>query len=217
MGEVIPTIFTKDRKSFTKRLNKLVPISKKLQIDIADGKFVSFKSIDVNCIPGFSRSKLFLEAHLMVKSPEKYIESLRRKGFKKIIFHIESVDENDLSILSDRITALGMIPVVAVNPETRLSEKVMDAIYMTKFVLLMGVHPGKEKQKLRKSVFSRIKKIKKFSKKIIVQVDGGVTPSSAKLLFEAGADIINSGSYIAESSNPKKAMEELLNNKNKSK
>jgi ribulose-phosphate 3-epimerase len=211
MKEIIPTVFTQDKKSFTKRFKKVSAVSKKIQIDIADGKFVSFKSIDINSIPSFSRSKLVLEAHLMVKNPEKYIESLRRKGFKKIIFHIETVDDDNFSMFTDRITALGMIPVVAINPETRISNKVLDKIYLTKFVLLMGVKPGKEKQLLKESVFSKISKIKSFSKKTIVQIDGGVNPQTAKLLFKAGADILSSGSFICESKNPKKAIEELLN------
>lgn len=209
MGEIIPTIFSRDRKSFVKRFKKLSAVSKKLQVDLADGKFVSFRSIDVNSIPSFSRSKLFLEAHLMVNSPEKYVESLRRKGFRKIIFHYETIEEENMSGLIDRITALGMIPVIAINPETRLSSKVLDAIYLTKFVLLMGVHPGKERQKMSASTVSRIQKIKVFSRKIIVQVDGGVNPKTAAALFDAGADILNSGSFICDSPNPKDAIEEL--------
>ncbi len=210
MKEVIPTIFVHDKRSFTKRLRKLNSVSRKIQVDIADGRFVSFKSIDANSIPSFSRSRMFLEAHLMVRNPEKYIESLRRKGFKKIIFHVETVDDDDFSMLTDRITALGMIPVVAINPETKLSSKILDKIYLTKFVLLMGVHPGKEKQALKKSILGRIKKIKSFSRKIIVQVDGGVNPKTARKLFDSGADILNSGSFVCESKNPKEAIEELL-------
>jgi ribulose-phosphate 3-epimerase len=210
MREIIPTVFTHDKKSFSKRFRKICTVSKKIQIDIADGRFVSTKSLDVNSIPSFSRSKLQLEAHLMVKNPEKYIESLRRKGFKKIIFHIETVDDEDFSMLTDRITALGMTPVVAINPETRLSAKVFDKIYLTKNVLLMGVHPGKENQTMKKSVISRIEKIKEFSKKTIIQVDGGVNPQTSKLLFKAGADILNSGSFICLSKNPKIAIEQLL-------
>jgi ribulose-phosphate 3-epimerase len=210
MSEIIPTVFTHDKKSFTKRFNRISKCSKKIQIDIADGKFVAFKSVDVNSLPSYSRSKLFLEAHLMVRNPEKYIDSLRRKGFKKIIFHTEVVDEEDFSMLCDRITALGMIPVVAINPETKLSEKQLDRIYLTKFVLLMGVHPGREKQSFKKSVFKKIEKIKAAHKKTMIQVDGGINPKTAKMLFEAGANILNSGSYVANSKNPKEAMEELL-------
>jgi len=103
-----------------------------------------------------------------------------------------------------------MIPVVAINPETKLSSKILDKIYLTKFVLLMGVHPGKEKQALKKSILGRIKKIKSFSRKIIVQVDGGVNPKTARKLFDSGADILNSGSFVCESKNPKEAIEELL-------
>ncbi|MGV8162028.1 MAG: hypothetical protein ACP5N2_01690 [Candidatus Nanoarchaeia archaeon] len=211
MGEIIPTVFCQDMKCFTKRFNRVSKISKKIQIDIADGKFVSVKSVEVNSISSFSRFHMSLEAHLMVNNPEKYVDALRRKGFKKIIFHVEAVaDEDACLLLVDRITALGMIPVVAINPDTRLTKRVVDLILLTKFVLVMGVKPGKEKQKIHKSIFSRIKKIKSLSSKMIVQVDGGVNVKTAKLLFDAGADILNSGSYISESKDPKQALKELL-------
>ncbi|MGV8169493.1 MAG: ribulose-phosphate 3-epimerase [Candidatus Nanoarchaeia archaeon] len=211
MGEIIPTVFCMDRRNFVKRFNKVSAVSKKIQVDIADGKFVPAKTIDINSIPSYSRSKLLLEAHLMVKNPEKYIESLRRKGFKKIIFHVEAVnDEDSVLLLTDRITALGMVPVIAVSPETKLTKKILELCSLTKFVLIMGVRPGRENQKFKKSALTKIKKIKAFSKKIIVQVDGGVNEKTAKLLFRAGADILNSGSYVSESKDPRQAIKNLL-------
>ncbi|MFA6073268.1 MAG: hypothetical protein WC758_04095 [Candidatus Woesearchaeota archaeon] len=210
MKEIIPTVFTFDRVSFVKRLNKMSSASKKIQIDMCDGKFVPVKTLDLTLIPSFSKSKLTLEAHLMVEHPEKYIESLRRKGFKKVIFHIETIEENEFLRFVDRITALGMIPVVAINPETRITKKVLELISLTNFVLIMGVRPGLEHQKVIVSTFNRIKKIKKYSNKIIVQVDGGVNKKTAKSLFVAGADILNPGSYINDSLDPKKAILELL-------
>jgi ribulose-phosphate 3-epimerase len=209
MGEIIPTVFAKDRKIFMNRFRKVLIASRKIQVDFADGKFVPTTLVDINCLPSFSRQRVVLEAHLMVRNPEKYIESLRRKGFKKVIFHIEAVDSEDVASIIARIRALGMIPVVALKPETRITKKILAVVDSTRCVLLMGVYPGKEKQKLRKSVYGRIKTIKAHSKKIIVQIDGGVNIKTAKLLFKAGADTLHSGSYISESSDPKKALKEL--------
>jgi ribulose-phosphate 3-epimerase len=210
MGEIIPTVFAKDRKMFMNRFRKVLLASRKIQIDFADGKFVPTTLVDINCLPSFSRQRVVLEAHLMVKNPEKYIESLRRKGFKKVIFHIEAVEEEDVKRIIERIRALGMIPVVALNPKTRITKRILKIIDSTKFVLLMGVYPGKEKQKLKKSVYGRIKIIKAYSRKITVQIDGGVNIRTAKPLFKAGADILHSGSYISESTNPKGALNELM-------
>jgi len=210
MKEIIPTVFTKDRKSFMNRFRKVLTASKKIQIDFADGKFVPTMLVDINCLPSFSRQRVELEAHLMVKNPEKYIESLRRKGFKKVIFHIEPIENDDVEGIIERIRALGMIPAIALKPDTRITKRILAIADSTKLVLLMGVYPGKEKQKLRKSVYGRIKTIKAHSKKIVVQIDGGVNLKTAKPLFKAGADILHSGSYICESQDPKRALKELL-------
>ncbi len=211
MREIIPTVFTKDRKTFMNRFRKVLVASRKIQVDFADGKFVPTTLVDINSLPSFSKQRVILEAHLMTVNPEKYIASLRRKGFKKVIFHIEAVNDNDVDSIIARIRALGMIPVVALNPGTRITKRIFEILDSTKFVLLMGVYPGHEKQKLRRSVYKRIKFIKTHSKKIIVQVDGGVNLNNAKPLFKAGADILHSGSYISESLDPKKALKELLN------
>jgi ribulose-phosphate 3-epimerase len=90
-NRIIPTIFSHNKKEFLERLLKLRNVSPELQIDFMDGKFVESKSIRVSDVPDLKkfRKKRF-EAHLMCKNPEKYLEQLAKKGFKKIIFHDEA-------------------------------------------------------------------------------------------------------------------------------
>src|SRR3989338_6887684 len=91
--KIIPTIFALNEEDFQHRFDKLIKISKELQIDFMDGKFVKSKSINFSIIPNLRKFKKHrFEAHLMTLHPEKYISILKKKGFKKIIFHFDTDD-----------------------------------------------------------------------------------------------------------------------------
>lgn len=209
--EAIPTIFSTTEKEFNERLQKLSKISKELQIDIMDGKFVKSKSIPVQKIPYMFGSGKILEAHLMVKNPEEYVEPLRIRGFGRIIFHYEAVKNYDKIVaLLKNIRSHGMHAVIAINPETK-PEKLKPIIEQIHHVLIMGVKPGKENQKLMNETFNKIKWFKKNYPNIKLQVDGGINKETAKKLYKTGADILNSGSYVSKSKNPEKSLKELEN------
>lgn len=209
--EVIPTIFSTTEKEFNERFEKLSKISKELQIDIMDGKFVKSKSVPVERIPYLFGSGKIMEAHLMVNNPEDYIEPLRLKGFGRIIFHYEALKNYDkIVLLIKKIRSYGMHAVIAINPETK-PEKLKPIMEHLHHILIMGVNPGKENQKLKKETITKIKWFKKNYPNIRIQIDGGVDKDSAKTLYKAGADILNSGSYVAKSKNPEKALRELEN------
>ena len=77
MNTIIPTIFSKNKKEFDERLKKLLRVSRSLQIDIMDGKFVKAKSIPIKEIPKLQKNHVF-EAHLMCKSPDRYIKKIAK-------------------------------------------------------------------------------------------------------------------------------------------
>lgn len=205
---IIPTIFSHNKKEFDYKLNKLVLIAKKLQIDFMDGVFVPGKSVEPRFIPDLSEFNNIFEAHLMVMNPIGFFEKIKDKGFKKIIFHLESFTSVDsaLNFFND-LKKQKIIPVLAVNPLTRLDELI---IMSFDFFLIMGVQPGKEKQCLKESVFNKISQIKKLNPGAKIQVDGGVNPKNSSKLFKAGVDYLNSGSFISESDDPRKALLDLL-------
>jgi len=207
MIKVIPTVFAKDKSEFNNRFSKLISINKDIQIDFMDGKFVKSKSIAINNIPNLKKYNNNFEAHLMMQKPLKLIKKLKQIGFKKIIFHYNT-DDNVQVIADTRKN--GMKCFLAVNPEVKINE-VCYLFDLVDGVLIMGVHPGKEHQSLLNSTFDKIKEIRKCNKKIIIQIDGGVNSKTAKKLIKAGANILNSGSFISESDNPRKALKELKN------
>jgi len=207
--EIIPTVFAKSRKYFTSRLENLRKISKEIQIDIMDGVFVSNKSIGIEEIPNLSKLKNRFEAHLMVKTPEIYIDKLKRKGIKKIIFHYESFkDKWKILELINKIKDRKMEAWIAVNPETDV-DFIIQFVNEVDGVLFMGVNPGMEHQRFINRVYSKIEELRKFKKDIKMQVDGGINIKTAGKLGKIGVDIINTGSFVAESYNPQKALRDL--------
>lgn len=209
--KVIPTIFSHKKEEFDSRLKKLLPIAKEFQVDIMDGKFVPSKSVSLAEIPNLKRLGKKFELHLMVKNLENYISDAKKLGFSKIIFHYEALqDSGKVNSLIKLIKKSKIGVFIALNPETPLSS-IISFVNNVDGVLFMGVHPGKEHQEFIPSVFDKIWALKKFNPKIVVEVDGGVNLKVAHRLRELGVDIVNAGSFVAESSEPGKAMKELEN------
>ncbi|MBM3232540.1 hypothetical protein FJZ18_00015 [Candidatus Pacearchaeota archaeon] len=208
MSTVIPTIFSHSIGDFKKRLSLLVKFAPQLQIDFMDGVFVSSKSAPLSEIPDLKRYKKEFEAHLMVAHPEDWIADLIHKGFGKIIVHIESLQNNDRGLnLIHLIKAMGAQPMLAINPETSI-DRLDPFLDNVNHILVMGVSPGEEHQKLAPNTIRRVSTLKKRG--IWVQVDGGVNGDTIGKLVTSGVDAVNSGSFIAESRDPKNAYNQLL-------
>lgn len=206
---VIPTIFVTKEEDLLPRLEKLLPISKKIQIDFMDGEFVPNSSPKISLIPDLTQYKEHeFEAHLMYERPKKFIEDCIKKGFKKIIFHYESQEtEHEVLYMWLYIKKNGIQPILAINPETPI--EILDRMKFVDFVLCMGVHPGKEHQAFIPEVAEKVKQIKEKYPNTTVQVDGGVNLETAQKLKSSGCDIINTGSFVAENEDPKTALEQL--------
>lgn len=207
--KIIPTIFAKNKKEFDERFQKLFPVSNNLQIDIMDGKFVKSKSIKIGQIPNLKKYKNNFEAHLMTQKPEKYTHKLKQKGFKKIIFHYESlINHKQAEKIIQKINNANLEAFIAINPETQI-EHILPFTKKIEGILFMGVHPGKEHQSFIPQVYKKIQQLKKLNPKIKIQVDGGVNFSVARRLSTLGVNAINSGSFIAKARNPKEVFKKL--------
>ena len=206
MRKIIPTVFSKNKKDFKEKFDKLIGISRELQIDFMDGNFVRAKGISLSIIPNLKNKKINFEAHLMVEQPGKWINNLKKKGFKKVILHIEC--KNDIKRVLDKIHKDKMEAWIALNPSTSL-KKIEEFLGQIDGVLFMGVNPGKENQKFIPRVLEKIKKLRKRNNKIKIQVDGGVNLKNIGTLKKIGVNIVNSGSFVSQNENPKGALKEL--------
>lgn len=206
--EIIPTVFATNKEDLNQRIAGL-PKSEWVHVDFMDGKFVPQKGIEVDDVPSLERK---MEAHLMVEKPQQWIDTLAEKGFKRVIYHIETQTPEEANTLSERIQEAGMTPVVAINPNTPI-EKLFSV--KTKHVLFMGVIPGKEGQTFDTNVLQSIRRLREHTPGLTYQVDGGVDPSIARKLGQVEVVILNTGSYVSKAENPDEAMKNLVEASNK--
>jgi len=213
--KVIPTIYARTKKEFDERFNKIVPIADEIQIDFMDRKFVFEKSIKLSDVPNLRNYENKFEAHLMVSNPLKWVKRVANKGFQKVIFHYKAIiDEKEILHIINEIHKLDMEAFIAINPEIR-EDEIYSLLDNLDGVLIMGVSPGKEKQKLLHKTYYKIANLRQENKKIPIQVDGGVNLYTAPQLVEEGATILNSGSFIARSKHSKEVYEDLVKAANK--
>ena len=188
--------------------------SDRLHIDIMDGHFVDNLAIgipEIICI----RKKypdLYLDCHLMVTEPDKWINLLINIGVNSITYHIETVlsKESNLNIIN-KIKNENIRVGIAIKPETNLSvdDILMDLIPELNLVLIMTVNPGFGGQKFMVETLSKVSLIREKYKDTEIQVDGGLNNDTAKLAIEAGANNIVSGSFIFRSDNINKSIQSL--------
>lgn len=206
---VSPTVFALNKKQFDTKFYKLIGNSKYMQIDFMDGKFVPKKSVQLKSIPNLKKYKMDIEAHLMVNSPFKWIPELKKLGFSRVLIHYEAFKtEDELIQCTKLIKKHGMKPALVLNPSTKIKQ-IEHLLPKYTRVMLMGVVPGAEGQSFITSTYSRIKQLRKLRPKLQIEIDGGVNLKTIKRIINAGANIVNSGSFISGSDNPKAAIKQL--------
>ncbi len=179
-----------------------------IHIDVMDGSFVPNITIGNEVVKSIrSSSPLVFDVHLMINNPDIHVKNFADAGADIITIHAEAVIHLDRSLAL--IKSLGKKAGVSLVPST--SEDVLDYVMdKVDLILVMTVNPGFGGQKFLPSQLAKIKnirdKITKSGRKIDLQVDGGINPETARMVIEAGADVLVSGSYIFGSGDYKKAI-----------
>ena len=182
-----------------------------LHMDVMDGHFVPNITLGPPIISSIKKiTNLPLDVHLMITSPDRYIEQFVQAGANHIIVHAEACTHLDRSI--QLIKSFGCKVGVALNPHTpeHVLEYVLEELDI---VLVMSVNPGFGGQSLISRVFSKIEnirtKIELKNLSTLIEVDGGVKIQNAALFTNAGAHALVSGSGIFSAVDRKKCIEEL--------
>jgi len=167
-----------------------------LHVDIMDGHFVPNLTIGPPVLESLKgKVGLPMDVHMMVERPSDYIPDFARAGASYLTVHVEA--DMHLHRTLQAIREKGMKAGVALNPSTPLSsvEMVLDDIDL---LLVMTVNPGFGGQKFIRSMLGKIKKASEMvqGRKIILEVDGGVGPETARLCVEAGAVALVAGNAV---------------------
>jgi ribulose-phosphate 3-epimerase len=182
-----------------------------IHVDVMDGSFVpriSFGSFVTDKIAG--RSRLPWDVHIMAVEPERHIDSFAVDDTEYIVVHYEAV--RHLHRTLEYIRSLGKKNGVALNPATdpRVLDYVIGDIDQ---VLVMSVNPGFGGQKFIPSSLRKLSELRSMREEsganYIINIDGGVYTHNASEIFDAGADMVISGSGIFAADDPVAALSEF--------
>ncbi len=177
-------------------------------LDVMDGSFVPNISFGQFIIEQVARDATkYLDVHLMIDRPERYIESFAKAGADGITIHAEAT--NHVHRVIQQIKEAGCHAGVALNPHTPVSA-VENVIEDLDLLLIMTVNPGFGGQKF---IYQSIPKIRQAREMIttrnsraLIEVDGGIGLQNAQKVLEAGARVLVAGSSVFGAEDPAAAI-----------
>jgi ribulose-phosphate 3-epimerase len=183
-----------------------------IHVDVMDGRFVPNITIGPLVVAAVKKATtLPLDVHLMIVEPEKYLEDFIKAGASILTVHAETCPHLHRTL--QQIRALGAKPSVVVNPSTPLSaiEEVLGEVNQ---VLLMSVNPGFGGQAFIPATVEKVRRLRamldaKGLNDVEIEVDGGISPETAKQVVAAGAEVLVAGHAVFRSKDYRAAIAAL--------
>ena len=169
-----------------------------IHFDVMDGMFVPSISFGMPVLASIhDATEQFMDAHLMVQEPIRYVEAFQKAGADYVTVHLEACE--DVKTTLDKIHACGMKAGLAVNPETDVKELV-PYLEDVEMILIMSVHPGFGGQKFIPESLDKIREVRAMlnekNLETDIQVDGGLYVENVRDGLDAGANVIVAGSAV---------------------
>ena len=202
--KIAPSILSADFSQLGNEIKRLEKAgADMIHVDVMDGHFVPNLTIGPPVIKTLRKyTNLPFDVHLMISPVHKYIKDYAEAGANIITIHPEATENLEMSI--KHIKDLGKKVGVSLNPNTQI-EVIKNFLSNINLVLIMSVHPGFGGQKFMPEVLDKIKKLKKIKDqknlKFDIEVDGGINFNNNKLVIDAGANILVSGTAVFENNN----------------
>ena len=183
-----------------------------IHIDVMDGVFVPNISFGFPVLKSIRKaSSKFLDVHLMIVEPERYITRFAEAGADMITFHLEAAEKVGEAIALAR--KAGVKVGLSLRPATPVAEleRWLPEVDM---VLIMSVEPGFGGQSFMPIAVDKVRELRAMADRrglqTIIEVDGGISASNAALLFDAGAEVLVAGSSVFGAEDPQVEIEKML-------
>ena len=212
MIKIAPSILSADFAKLGQEVQR-VKSADWLHVDVMDGMFVSNISIGVPVVKSLRKATdMFLDVHLMIEKPVRYIDAFADAGADLLSVHLEADMPPGIRAALEAMDRRGVKTGIVLRPITA-AEAVLPYIKDVDLILVMTVEPGFGGQKFMADQLPKIAAIRKYIDQYNpgchLEVDGGVDPNTAPLVIQAGADVLVAGSAVYGAADPAQAIRTL--------
>jgi ribulose-phosphate 3-epimerase len=197
MASVAPTILAETPEDYGARIDRVKPFAKRLHIDICDGVFIDTKTVGLSQV--YDIDGVPFDLHLMMTHPEGQIENIVALQPQLVIFHFEADVDRDAMMRELRTMEIKV--GLAINPETTI-EQVKDLLPNLDHLLVFTGRLGHNGGEFRADCLEKIAQARAINPDLEIGVDGGINQETGRQAIEAGANLLDCGSFIHDASDP---------------
>ena len=184
-----------------------------IHIDVMDGIFVPNISIGIPVVKSVRRyTQMFLDVHLMIDRPHRYVGAFCDAGADLVVFHVEADEPQDVFAAIEDVKAHGKKVGLAIKPKTPESV-LIPYLPLLDLALVMTVEPGFGGQAFMESQLDTIRQVRalidRYNPACDLEVDGGINARTVRSAVEAGANVLVAGSAVFGAADPAAAIDAL--------